>query len=89
MPRSLRSNFSAPDIFPLVAHQQMADRPIAEPPLVPPLPPAAIMATEVWTENPLTGDFNPGTTAGQKIFLEKTKGLAADKRLALTNSTCR
>ena len=34
----------------------------------------------------MTGNFNPGTTAGQKIFLEKTKGLSDDKRLALTNS---
>ena len=39
-----------------------------------------------WNENPLTGNFNPGTASGQKIFLEKTKGLATDKRLALTNS---
>ena len=85
MPRSLRSNYSAPDIFPFVVQQPMADLPLAGPPIVINAP-AAIMATEVWTENPLTGDFNPGTTAGQKIFLEKTKGLAADKRLALTNS---
>ena len=47
---------------------------------------AAIAPTEIWTENPLQGDFNPGTNAGQKIFLEKTKGLDSDKRLALTNS---
>ena len=80
MPRSLRSNFAAPDIFPLVPQQ-----PIARPPIVR-FQPAVIMATEVWTENPLTGNFNPGTTAGQKIFLEKTKGLSDDKRLALTNS---
>ena len=48
-----------------------------------PPPPAS---NEVWTENPLTGNFNPGTTSGQKIFLEKTKGLEASKRLALTNT---
>ena len=51
--------------------------------LVASLTPARI---KIWTENPLTGNFNPGTTSGQKIFLEKTKGLDADKRLALTNS---
>ena len=49
-----------------------------------PVPPAPTV--KVWTENPLTGDFNPGTVSGQKIFLEKTKGLDTDKRLALTNS---
>ena len=37
--------------------------------------------TTVWTENPLTSNFNPGDPAGQKIFLEKTKGLPEDKRL--------
>ena len=47
---------------------------------------AAPAPTEVWTENPLTGNFNPGNSAGQKIFLEKTKGLPSDKRLALTHS---
>jgi hypothetical protein len=48
------------------------------------VPPPA--RNEVWTENPLTGNFNPGSTSGQKIFIEKTKGLEASKRLALTNS---
>lgn len=82
MSRSLRSNFNAPDIYPFNVVDPMVD--------------AAAVAgggagggappVEVWTENPLTGNFNPGTTSGQKIFLEKTKGLATDKRLALSNS---
>ena len=37
--------------------------------------------TEVWTANPLLGNFNPGTPAGAKIFQEKIKGLPDDKRL--------
>ena len=37
-----------------------------------------------YSENPLRSDFNPGTAAGQKIFLEKTRGLSEDKRLDLT-----
>ena len=41
----------------------------------------------VWTENLLTGNFDPGTVAGQKIFLENTKGLATLEQLPLMNST--
>mmetsp|Transcript_19321 Transcript_19321/g.34923 ORF Transcript_19321/g.34923 Transcript_19321/m.34923 type:complete len:132 (+) Transcript_19321:14-409(+) len=86
MQRSLRSNSTAPAIFPIRNQETptMADGLAAggAAALMSP-PPARI---EVWTENPLTGNFNPGTTLGQKIFLEKTKGLDADKRLALTNS---
>ena len=86
MQRSLRSNSTAPTIFPIrnQVTPTMADGVAAggAAALMPP-PPARI---EVWTENPLTGNFNPGTTSGQKIFLEKTKSLDADKRLALTNS---
>ena len=85
MQRSLRSNSAAPAIFPIRNRETtMADGVAAggAAALVPP-PPAR---NEVWTENPLTGNFNPGSTSGQKIFLEKTKGLEASKRLALTNS---
>ena len=39
-----------------------------------------------YNENPLRADFNPGTAAGQKIFLEKTRALLEDKRLKLTAS---
>ena len=39
-----------------------------------------------YNENPLRADFNPGTAAGQKIFLEKTRPLPDDKRLDLTAS---
>ena len=41
----------------------------------------------VWTDNPFTSNFNPGTAVGQKIFLEKTKGLAAGDRLPLTRAS--
>ena len=45
-----------------------------------------VVPVELWKENPLKGNFNPGNTAGKKIFLEKTKGLPADHRLALTGA---
>ena len=38
--------------------------------------PEAAAPIVIWNENPLTGNFNLGTVAGQKIFLENTKGLA-------------
>ena len=38
--------------------------------------PAVVAPVVIWNENPSTGNFNPGTVAGQKIFLEKAKGLA-------------
>ena len=34
----------------------------------------------------MTGNFNPGNAAGQKIFLENTKGLPADQHLTLTGA---
>ena len=80
MSRQLRSNFDAPDIHPLPNQIR-----INHPPQVN----MAAAAPEVWTENPLCGDFNPGTTTEQKIFMEKTKGLKASKRLALTSSDAR
>ena len=36
-----------------------------------------------WTENPFQADFNPGTVAGQKFFIEKTKGLSDEKRVVV------
>ena len=40
--------------------------------------PAVTAPVVIWNENLLTGNFNPGTVAGQKIFLEKTKGMATE-----------
>ena len=85
MPRSLRSNSTAPDIRPFVNPQP---RPVIRnvrtanmAAVVPPTAPSVI-----WSENPLPGDFNPGTPSGQKIFLEKVKGPPEDKRVPLMNS---
>ena len=51
------------------------------------VPPAApFLVPEIWSENMLIVNFNPGTTAGQKLFLEKTKGLPQDQRLPLTRA---
>ena len=76
MLRDLRSNHNAPEIYP-----------IPDCPIIPRAPRIQIpvIMTE-YNENPLRSDFNPGTAAGQKIFLEKTKPLLDDKRLDLTAS---
>ena len=38
---------------------------------------------ETLTANPLLGDFNTGTTAGQKNFERKTAGVPEDQRIDL------
>ena len=76
MLRDLRSNHNAPEIYPI------PNRPIIPRALRIQIP--AIM-TE-FNENPFRANFNPGTAAGQKIFLEKTRGLPEDKHLDLTAS---
>ena len=45
--------------------------------------PAVAAPLVTWNENPLSGKFNPGTVAGLKIFLEKTKGMATAEQLPL------
>ena len=81
MQRKNRSNSEAPAIFPFQTHpfrnqpNNMSEEDAA----------AAIMVpVEQGKDNMLTGNFNPGNAAGQKIFLDKTKGLPADQRLTLT-----
>ena len=76
MLRDLRLNHNAPEIYP-----------IPNCPIIPRAPRIQIpvIMTE-YNETPLHADFNPGTVAGQKIFLEKTRGLPGDKRLNLTAS---
>ena len=79
----LCSNSSAPPIYPLPNQPRInmtaagagAGAPAVATPVV------------IWNENPLTGNFNPGTVAGQKIFLEKTKGLATAEQLPLSNAS--
>ena len=46
--------------------------------------PAVAAPVVIFNENPLTGNFNPGTVAGQNIFLEKTKVLATAGKLLLS-----
>ena len=70
-----QSNSEAPAIFPFQTHHlrnqqnNMAEADAAA---------AIMLPIEQWKENLLTGNFNPGNTAGQKILLEKTEGLPAD-----------
>ena len=49
--------------------------------------PAVAAPVVIWNENQLTGNFNPDTVAGQKVFLEKTKGLATAGKLPLSNAS--
>ena len=84
MSRNLRSNSSAPPLFPLPNQPRInmaeagagagAGAPAVTAPVV------------IWNKNPLTGNFNPGTVAGKKIFLEKTKGLDTAGQLPLSNA---
>ena len=47
---------------------------------------APVAAAETFKTNPFVGDFNPGTEAGRKIFIKKTRGLDEDSRLDLSKS---
>ena len=49
--------------------------------------PAVAAPVVIWNDNPLTGNFNSGTVAGQKIFLEKTKDLVTAEQLPLSNAS--
>jgi hypothetical protein len=75
MQRSLRSNSTAPAIFPIKNQETptMADGVAAggAAALMPP-PPARI---EVWTENPLTGNFNPGQHQDRRYSWRKPRAL--------------
>ena len=39
---------------------------------------------EIWSENPVTEEFNPGTSTGQKIFLLLSKGPDDGKKCSLS-----
>ena len=45
---------------------------------------APAKAPEQWCENPMYGDFNPGTSHGRDIFSKKTKGLTDDKKFEVS-----
>ena len=44
------------------------------------VPPAPVVE-EVWKTTPFSGNFYPGTKLGNRIFIEKTKGLPESVRL--------
>ena len=81
MLRNLRRNSSAPPLFPLL------DQPSINMAAAGERAPTVASPVVIWDENPLTGNFNPGTVAGQKIFLENTKGLATAGQLPLSNAS--
>ena len=96
MPRNTRQNSNAPDILPFrdpirnARVRNVANMADAAGAGAPPVVAAPVVAAPViWTDNPFTSDFNPGTTVGQKIFLEKMKGLPSGERLALTSGSSR
>ena len=91
MSRELRSNTTVPDIFPIpeTRRTRQTERTVTMIDAAGAAGAAAEATTStpvIWLKNPLQGNFNPGTVSGQKIFLEKTKCLDADKRLNLTNT---
>ena len=45
---------------------------------------ATTKAPEQWCENPIYGDFNPGTSHGRDMFSKKTKELVDDKKIDVT-----
>ena len=70
MSRNLRSNSSAPPIYPL-PNQSIINMAAAGAGEVA-VAPAVAAPVVIWNDNPFTGNSNPGTVAGQKIFLYKT-----------------
>ena len=92
MQRDTRSNYTAPKIPPTppraiqnrnVNIMAQGTSPTAG---APPALAAQPAKVETWTMNPMTENFNPGTTSGAKLFTEKTKGLSAEDRLTLTGA---
>ena len=81
MSRKLPSNSSAPPLFPLL------NKPSIKMAAAGVVAPAVAAPVVIWNENPLTGNFNPGTVAGQNIFLERTNGLATAWQLPLSNAS--
>ena len=81
MSRNLRSNSSAPPLFPIL------DQPSINMAVAGARAPGVAAPVVIWNKNPLTDNFNPGTVAGHKIFLEKTKGMATAGQLPLSNAS--
>ena len=74
-----------PGGVPVVAPLPSGGAPVVVGPPV--LVPAVTVPIDIWNVNPLTGNFNPCTASGQRLFLKKTEGLPVDQRLPLTNSS--
>lgn len=75
MARNLRSNSTAPPIFPIQSDLGPVNLTMAAP-NPNPAPPVAQAAPVpvIWAEDPDTDDFNPGTATGQKIFEQRARG---------------
>ena len=76
MARELRSNSTAPNLWPIT------NTPVSQRNMSGTAAPAP--APSEWKVNPYHGNFNPATKTGQAIFKEKTQGLPIDARLDLT-----
>ena len=92
MPRALRRNSLAPRVWNLEAHQWNADQHVLEhmaginPGAGTPAFPPAPVVEKIWKSTPFSGDFNPGTKLGNRIFIENTKGLLESVILDLSNN---
>lgn len=80
----LRSNSTAPEIFPFAS--TILNLPNNPTMAAIPATTTASSVPEVWTVNPLSNNFNPGTASGSKIFLEKSKGPVNGERIGDTIS---
>ena len=87
MSRNLHSNSSAPPIYPLPNQPRINMAAAGARAGAGAVAPEVAAQVVIWNENPLNNNFNPGTEAGQKIFLEKTKGLATVGQLLLSNAS--
>lgn len=82
----LRSNLSSPEIYPLgtpVHFDWENPNPIMADPNATATSAPKIFP-QVWTDNPHSADFNPGTRAESTFFLEKSKGPVGGQRIGDT-----
>ena len=74
--RNLRSNSTPPPIFPIgrTVYENMTQSSTPTGSGNQPATNTVQAPTVTWTTNPFVQNFNPGTTSGNKIFVEKSKG---------------
>ena len=69
MSRNLRRNSSVPPIYPLPNQPRINMAAAGAGAGAGAVAPEVAAPVVIWNENPLNNNFNPGTVAGQNIFL--------------------